>query len=65
MVIGGGIGQAAGILDAVAAQVRRISPVLPELHVSALGADAVVDGCLAAGVERAWDIVVDRLPAPG
>jgi predicted NBD/HSP70 family sugar kinase len=65
VVIGGGIGRAAGFLDAVAAEVRRISPVLPELRVSALGADAVVDGCLAAGVERAWEIVVDRLPPPG
>ena len=64
VVIGGGIGQATGFLDAVASEVRRISPVLPELRVSALGADAVVDGCLAAGVERAWQIVVDRLPSP-
>jgi hypothetical protein len=27
---------------------------MPELKVSALGVDAVVDGCLAAGTERAW-----------
>jgi len=67
VVIGGGIGRSAGFLDAVADQVRRISPVLPELRVSALGSDAVVDGCLAAGLERAWEIVVDRLtqPLPG
>ncbi len=64
VVIGGGIGPAEGFLDAVARDVRRISPVLPELRVSALGAYAVVDGCLAAGVERAWEIVVERLPQP-
>jgi predicted NBD/HSP70 family sugar kinase len=64
VVIGGGIGQAAGFLEAVAREVRRVSPVLPELRVSALGDDAVVDGCLAAGVERAWELVVERLPQP-
>jgi hypothetical protein len=28
--------------------------VVPELKASALGVDAVVDGCLAAGLEQAW-----------
>jgi len=28
--------------------------VLPEVRVSALGTDAVVDGCLASGTELAW-----------
>ena len=36
---------------------------LPELRVSALGADAVVDGCLAAGIDRAWELVTTGLPA--
>jgi predicted NBD/HSP70 family sugar kinase len=62
VVIGGGIGQADGFLDAVARELRRIAPVLPDLRVSALGADAVVDGCLAAGLERAWQIVAEQLP---
>jgi predicted NBD/HSP70 family sugar kinase len=62
VVIGGGIGQATGFLDAVARELRRIAPVLPDLRVSALGADAVVDGCLAAGLERAWQIVAEQLP---
>jgi hypothetical protein len=39
------------------------SPVLPELRVSALGADAVVDGCLAAGLERAWVLTTAAVPA--
>jgi predicted NBD/HSP70 family sugar kinase len=57
IVLGGGVGQAAGFLDAVGEELRRIAPVLPELRVSALGADAVVDGCLAAGIDQVWDIV--------
>lgn len=61
VVLGGGIGQATGFLDAVADEVRRISPVLPDLRVSALGPDAVVDGCLAAGIERSWELVAERL----
>ena len=62
VVLGGGIGQAEGFLAAVAREVRRMAPVLPELRVSALGTDAVVDGCLAAGLDRAWQLVTTRLP---
>jgi predicted NBD/HSP70 family sugar kinase len=62
VVLGGGVGQAAGFLAAVTQALRRIAPVVPELCVSALGADAVVDGCLAAGVERAWQLVTGDLP---
>jgi predicted NBD/HSP70 family sugar kinase len=54
VVLGGGIGQADGFVDAVGAQLRRLCPVVPELKASALGVDAVVDGCLAAGVDQAW-----------
>ncbi len=54
VVLGGGIGQAPGFSTAVAAELRKLAPVVPEVRVSALGADAVVDGCLAAGMERAW-----------
>jgi predicted NBD/HSP70 family sugar kinase len=65
VVLGGGVGQANGFLAAVAREVRGLAPVLPELRVSALGTDAVVDGCLAAGLDRAWQIVTARLsPAP-
>jgi predicted NBD/HSP70 family sugar kinase len=64
IVLGGGVGRAEGFLPAVAREVRRMAPVLPELRVSALGTDAVVDGCLAAGLDRAWQIVTARLTAP-
>lgn len=57
VVLGGGIGQAAGFIDAVRAELPKYAPVLPSLRVSALGDDAVVDGCLAAGLERAWELV--------
>jgi predicted NBD/HSP70 family sugar kinase len=61
IVLGGGVGQAAGFLDAVAREVARWAPVLPTLRVSALGTHAVVDGCLAAGLDRAWETVTTAL----
>jgi predicted NBD/HSP70 family sugar kinase len=57
VVLGGGIGQATGFCAAVGHELRTLAPVQPELRVSALGVDAVVDGCLAAGSERAWQLV--------
>jgi predicted NBD/HSP70 family sugar kinase len=57
VVIGGGIGRASGFADRVKADLAQISPVTPDLRVSALGEGAVVDGCLAAGVVRAWSNV--------
>src|SRR5579859_4505977 len=57
VILGGGVGQAEGFLDAVREHLRRLAPVQPELRVSALGPDAVVDGCLAAGLDRAWELV--------
>ena len=47
----------------LALQVKRLAPVVPEIRVSALGADAVVDGCIAAGTERGWQLVTASLPA--
>src|ERR1700728_1595634 len=35
---------------------------MPVIRVSALGTDAVVDGCLAAGTELAWARVMTALP---
>ncbi len=55
VVLGGGIGQAPGFVEAVEQELRTTAPVRPALKVSALGADAVVDGCLAAGAASAWD----------
>ncbi len=54
VVLGGGIGQAPGFAEAVETRLATLAPVCPKVLVSALGADAVVDGCLAAGSERAW-----------
>jgi predicted NBD/HSP70 family sugar kinase len=64
IVLGGGIGQAPGFIDAVTEQLRKLAPVTPEVKVSALGSDAVVDGCLAAGLDQAWELVTAAIPAP-
>jgi predicted NBD/HSP70 family sugar kinase len=62
VVLGGGIGQAPGFAAAVAKQLSRLAPVLPEVRVSALGTEAVVDGCLASGAELAWQRLTALLP---
>jgi predicted NBD/HSP70 family sugar kinase len=54
VVLGGGIGQAPGFAVAVTDQLRSLAPVMPDVRVSALGTEAVVDGCLASGAELAW-----------
>jgi predicted NBD/HSP70 family sugar kinase len=61
VVLGGGIGQAPGFAAAVADRLATLAPVRPNVLVSALGADAVVDGCVAAGTERAWARLTERL----
>ncbi|HTA07615.1 MAG TPA: ROK family protein [Streptosporangiaceae bacterium] len=62
VVLGGGIGQAPGFAAAVAAELPKLAPVLPEVRVSALGTEAVVDGCLASGAELAWQRLTALLP---
>jgi predicted NBD/HSP70 family sugar kinase len=62
IVLGGGVGQAPGFAAAVTAELRQIAPVTPEVRVSALGIDVVVDGCLAAGTEIAWTRLAGQLP---
>jgi predicted NBD/HSP70 family sugar kinase len=62
IVLGGGIGQAPGFADAVSAQLQGLAPVRPVVRVSALGSDAVVDGCLAAGSDLAWNQLMTALP---
>ncbi|HWF81874.1 MAG TPA: ROK family protein [Streptosporangiaceae bacterium] len=64
VVLGGGIGQAPGFAAAVAADLAGISPVLPEIRVSALGTSAVVDGCLASGADLAWSRLTSQLAQP-
>jgi len=64
IVLGGGIGQAPGFAAAVSAALGAMTPVLPEVKVSALGTDVVVDGCLAEGASLAWDQLTSApLPA--
>jgi predicted NBD/HSP70 family sugar kinase len=63
IVLGGGIGRAPGFAEAVTTQLEQIAPVMPAIRVSALGTEAVVDGCLAAGTELAWGRVVTALSA--
>ena len=62
IVLGGGIGRAPGFAEAVSTELEPIAPVMPAIRVSALGTDAVVDGCLAAGTELAWARVMTVLP---
>jgi len=61
VVLGGGIGQAPGFSTAVATELRKLAPVMPDVRVSALGTQAVVDGCLAAGGELAWQRLIALL----
>jgi predicted NBD/HSP70 family sugar kinase len=60
IVLGGGVGRAPGFAAEVGIALEMLAPVVPEIRVSALGDDAVVDGCLAAGMERAWHRVLER-----
>jgi len=62
VVLGGGIGQAPGFAAAVASELRKLAPVMPDVRVSALGTEAVVDGCLASGAELAWQRLTALLP---
>jgi predicted NBD/HSP70 family sugar kinase len=58
IVLGGGIGRAPGFAATVTEELRAMAPVLPEVRVSALGTDVVVDGCLAEGTSLAWGRLV-------
>jgi predicted NBD/HSP70 family sugar kinase len=58
IVLGGGIGRAPGFAADVATRVESLAPFAPEIRASALGEDAVVDGCLAAGMEQLWQRVL-------
>jgi predicted NBD/HSP70 family sugar kinase len=62
IVLGGGIGQAPGFAEAVTAALAEIAPVVPEVEVSALGTDVVVDGCLAEAASMAWTQLIEALP---
>ena len=64
IVLGGGIGRAPGSAEVVTRELEHIAPVMPAIRVSALGTDAVTDGCLAAGTELAWGRVMTVPPTP-
>jgi hypothetical protein len=58
IVLGGGIGRAPGFAEDVARELARLSPVVPDIRASALGAHAVLDGCLAVGSDQLWEQVL-------
>jgi predicted NBD/HSP70 family sugar kinase len=58
IVLGGGIGRAPGFAEDVSVRLRELAPFAPEIRASALGEDAVVDGCLASGMEQLWQRVL-------
>jgi predicted NBD/HSP70 family sugar kinase len=62
IVLGGGIGQAPGFDAEVTEELRQMAPVMPDVRVSALGTEAVADGCLAAGTELAWAQLTAGVP---
>jgi predicted NBD/HSP70 family sugar kinase len=59
IVLGGGIGRASGFADEVRAELAELSPVVPDVRPSALGEDAVVDGCLAVGGDQLWERILN------
>lgn len=59
IVLGGGIGRAPGFASMIEARLRTMTPIKPPVKVSALGVDAVVDGCLVSGLARVWSAVAD------
>ena len=58
IVLGGGIGRAPGFAEEVHARLAELSPIVPEVRPSALGEDAVVDGCLAVGGDQLWNRIL-------
>jgi predicted NBD/HSP70 family sugar kinase len=63
IVLGGGIGTAPGFAAEVAERLASFAPVVPEVRPSALGDEAVVDGCLAVGSEQLWERVLESRAA--
>ncbi len=65
IVLGGGIGRAPGFADKVSGELAQLTPVVPPVRPSALGDDAVVDGCLAVGGDQLWERVLTSRAIPG
>jgi predicted NBD/HSP70 family sugar kinase len=64
VVLGGGIGSAPGFAEAVAAELGRLLSTAPDVKVSAMGAEATVEGGLRLGIDRAWRRALDRGGTP-
>jgi predicted NBD/HSP70 family sugar kinase len=60
VVLGGGIGKAVGLVDAVRSELDDLAPVPTEVRVTALGSESVVDGCLVSGLDQAWSSLTAR-----
>lgn len=60
VVLGGGIGQAPGFAEAIVAELQTLVPFAPQVSVTALGTDAIVDGALVLGLELAWERTLER-----
>ena len=65
IVLGGGIGRAPGFADEVGRELAQLSPIVPPILPSALGDDAVVDGCLAVGSDQLWGRVLSSRAISG
>ena len=72
VVLGGGIGDSADLLlEPLRETLHKMTPLVPELAASLLGANAVLEGALASGVRtvrgkvfEAWQGVQEVVPAP-
>lgn len=72
VVLGGGIGDSADLLlEPLRATLDTMTPLVPELAASVLGANAVLEGALASGVRtvrglvfEAWQGAQEGVPAP-
>jgi predicted NBD/HSP70 family sugar kinase len=60
VVLGGGVGRAGGFAEAVTAELATLLPVPPEIKVSAFGSEAIVECGLVAGLDLAWEQLLDR-----
>jgi predicted NBD/HSP70 family sugar kinase len=62
VILGGGIGGNADLLDPVHRRLREISPFQPKLVTSALGEDAVLQGAIATALDSAREQLFSRKP---
>ncbi|HXW79837.1 MAG TPA: ROK family protein [Acidimicrobiales bacterium] len=60
IVLGGGIGSAPGFAEAVASELFKLVPSAPDVRVSAMGGEAIVEGALRLAIDMGWRQVLDR-----